>query len=84
MIEWMTQGQAMELRKNVPQYNRFVSRQQSPFLWGNPGPMYLVLLDFIAGQLADEIQVDFEIFKILYWLNYLDFHFVDISTIKSK
>ena len=29
-----------------------------------------------AGWLADEIQLDFEILKILYRLNYLDFYFV--------
>ena len=33
----------------------------------------------MASQLADEILVDFEIFKILYRLNYLAFHFIDIS-----
>ena len=32
-----------------------------------------------AGRLADEIRLDFETFKILYKLNYLDFYFVDIS-----
>ena len=42
--------------------------------------MHLALLGLTAGQLADEIRVDFEIFKILYRLNYLAFHFVDIST----
>ena len=29
-----------------------------------------------AGWLADEMGVDFEIFKILYRLNYSDFYFV--------
>ena len=29
-----------------------------------------------AGWLVDEMRVDFEIFKILYRLNYLDFYFV--------
>ena len=29
-----------------------------------------------AGRLADEIRLDFEILKILYRLNYLDFYFV--------
>ena len=28
------------------------------------------------GRLADEIRLDFEILKILYRLNYLDFYFV--------
>ena len=30
----------------------------------------------LAGRLADEIRLDFEILKILYRLNYLDFYFV--------
>ena len=30
----------------------------------------------LAGRLADEIWLDFEILKILYRLNYLDFYFV--------
>ena len=29
-----------------------------------------------AGRTADEIQVDFEIFNLLYMLNYSDFYFV--------
>ena len=31
------------------------------------------------SRLADKIWLDFEIIKILYRLNYLDFYFVDIS-----
>ena len=31
------------------------------------------------GRMANEIQLDSEIFKILYKLNYLDFYFFDIS-----
>ena len=31
---------------------------------------------WLAGRLADEIRLDFEILKILYRLNYLDFYFV--------
>ena len=31
------------------------------------------LVGLKAGRLADEIQLDFEILKILNWLNYLDF-----------
>ena len=33
----------------------------------------------LAGRLADKLQMDFEIFKILYRLNYLEFYLVDIS-----
>ena len=32
------------------------------------------------GRLADETQLDIEILKIPYRLNYLDFYFVDISS----
>ena len=76
----MTKGQAMALRINVFHYNGFVFRQQLPFFWEKTGPPHLALVDFVAGRLADEIELDFEIFKILYRLNYLDFYFVDIST----
>ena len=33
-----------------------------------------------SGRLADEIWLDFEILKILYSLNYLEFYFVYNST----
>ena len=52
---------------------------QLPFLWEKTGPPHLALVDLKAGRLADEIWLDFEIFKILYRLNYLEFHFVDSS-----
>ena len=79
LIEWMTKGQAMALRINILHYNGFIFRQQLPFFWEKTGPPHLALVDFVAGRLADEIELDFEIFKILYRLNYLDFYFVDIS-----
>ena len=34
------------------------------------------LAGWLAGWLADEMEVDFEILKILYRLNYSDFYFV--------
>ena len=40
---------------------------------------YSKLAGRLAGRLADKLQMDFEIFKILYRLNYLEFYFVDIS-----
>ena len=42
------------------------------------GPMLLWLVGLMAGKQAqaDEIRVDFEIFKILYRLTYSDFYFV--------
>ena len=79
-IEWMTKGQAIALRINVLWYNRFVFRQQLPFLWEKPGPLRLALVGLVAGWLADEIRLDFEILKILYRSNYLVFYFVYSST----
>ena len=35
------------------------------------------------GRQADEMQMDFQIFKILYRLNYLEFYSVDISAMLS-
>ena len=83
-IEWMTKGQAMALRVNVLRNKGFVFRQQSPILWEKTGPLHLALVGltagwlagWLAGRLADEIRLDFEILKILYRLNYLDFYFV--------
>ena len=39
-------------------------------------PELAVLVGLIAGRQADEIWVDFDFFKILYRLNYLNFNFV--------
>ena len=38
--------------------------------------MLLPLVGLTAGWLADEMRVDFKIFKILYKLNYSDFYLV--------
>ena len=72
----MTKGQAMALRVNVLRYKGFVFRQQSPILWEKTGPLLLALVGLTAGRQADKIRLDFEILKILYRLNYLDFYFV--------
>ena len=69
-------GQAMALRVNILRYKGFVFRQQLPILWEKTGPLHLVLVGLMAGRLADEIWLDFEILKILYRLKYLDFYFV--------
>ena len=57
------------------------------FVVRKTGPICLVLVGLMAGRqtgrqvgrqagrLADKIRLDFEILKILYWLNYLDFYF---------
>ena len=76
LIEWMTKGQGMALRINVLQYNRFIFRQQSPFLWEKTRPLCLALVGLMAGRLADKIQLEFWTLKILYRLNYLNFYFV--------
>ena len=39
-------------------------------------PLVGLTAGWLAGWLADEMWVDFKIFKILYRLNYLDFYFV--------
>jgi len=47
-----------------------------PFLYEKSGAIALVLPDFMAGLAswqADEIVLDFEIFKIIYWMKYLTF-----------
>ena len=75
-IEWMTKGQAMALRVNVLRYKGFVFRQQSPILWEKTGPLHLALVGLMAGRLADEIRLDFQVLKILYRVNYFDFYFV--------
>ena len=72
----MTKGQAMALRVNVLRNKGFVFRQQSPILREKTGPLHLALVGLTAGRQADEIRLDFEILKILYRLNYLDFYFV--------
>ena len=66
----------MALRVNVLRNKGFVFRQQSPILRERTGPLHLALVGLTAGWLADEIRLDFEILKILYRLNYLDFYFV--------
>ena len=66
----------MALRVNVLRNKGFVFRQQSPILGEKTGSLHLALVGLTAGRQADEIRLDFEILKILYRLNYLDFYFV--------
>ena len=49
------------------------------FLVKRTGPICLALVNVIAGRPADEIWMDFKIFKTFHRLNYLDFYFVNIS-----
>ena len=48
-MKWTTEGQAMVLKINVLQYNRFVFRQWLPFLWEKTGPIHLTLVSLMAG-----------------------------------
>ena len=70
----------MAQKINFLRYNRFEFRRESPFLREQTGPIRLALVGLIAdrqtGRLADEIRVNFEIFKIPYNLNYSDFYYV--------
>ena len=61
----------MVLRINILRYNVFIFRQQSPFLREKTGPLRLALVGLMAGRLANETRLDFEIFAILYRLNYV-------------
>ena len=79
IIEWIIKGQAMALKINILWYNIFVFRQWSPFLREKYGPILPVLVGLMAGW--QTIWVDFKILKILYWLNYLGFYFVNINAI---
>ena len=76
----MTKGQAMALRINVLRYNGFAFRKQSTFCEKNwtPKPSASGSYDRVADRVVDKTQLDFEIFKILYRLNYLDFYFVNM------
>ena len=65
---------------NLNQNNRSVLAHQYSVLGEKTGPILLSLVGLMAGreagQPADEMQVGFEIFKILYRLNYSGFYFV--------
>ena len=66
-------AQWINLNRN---YRSVVAHRYSA-LWEKTGPMLLPLVGltagWLAGRLADEMGVDFEILKILYRLNYSDF-----------
>ena len=59
---------------NLNRNNRLVVAHRYSALSEKAGPVLLALVDLIAGWLADEMRVDFEIFKILYRPNYLYFY----------
>jgi len=47
-----------------------------PFLCEKSGAIALVLPGLTAGSQADEIELNLEIFKITYWIKYLNFYYV--------
>ena len=61
---------------NLNRNNRSVIAHRYSALREKAGPVLLLLVGLMAGWLADEIRVDFEIFKILYKSNYLYFYFL--------
>ena len=63
MVQWI----------NLNRNNRSVLAHRYFVLWEKPGPILLQLVGIMVGRQADEIQVDFESFKILYRHNYSDF-----------
>ena len=48
---------------NLNQNNSFVNPRQLPLLCGISGAVHIALVGLTAGWLADEIQVNFKIFK---------------------
>ena len=56
--------------------NIFVNPPPLPLSCEISGALHLAQLDLTAGWQADEIQADFEIFKIDCRLKYSSFHFV--------
>ena len=57
-----TKVQWMNLQRN----SNFVNRTRFPLLCEKSGAKILVLVGLTAGRQADEILVDFKIFKSLY------------------
>ena len=66
MAQWVN-----HLRNNI-----FVNPPPLPLSCEISGALHLAQLGLTAGRLADEIQTDFEIFKIGCRLKYLSFRFV--------
>ena len=66
MAQWVNR-----LRNNI-----FVNPPPLPLSYEISGALHLAQLGLTAGWLADEIQVNFEIFKIGCRLKYLSFHFI--------
>ena len=64
----------MALRINFLLYNRFEFSQQSIFLWDKTGPpLATPSASGSYGMLAEEMRLDFEIYKILHSFTILIF-----------
>ena len=61
---------------NRLQNNIFVNPLQLPLLCEISGALHLAQPGLTAGRLADEIQVNFEIFKVGYRSKYSTCHFI--------
>ena len=70
MAQWVNR-----LRNNI-----FVNPPPLPLSCEISGALHLAQPDLTAGWLADEIQADFEIFKIGCRLKYSSFRFVNEDT----
>ena len=66
MAQWINR-----LRNNI-----FVNPPPSPLLCEISGALHLAQPGLMAGRQADEIQVNFENFRIRYRSTYLTFRFV--------
>jgi len=75
-IKGKTMAQWIQLLWN----NSFINQTRLPFLGEKSGAIALVLLGLMAGKqagwLADEIVLNLENFKIIYWIKYLNFRYV--------
>ena len=72
----MIKGIAMAQRVNSLRNSIFVNPPPLPWSCEISGALHLAEPGLTAGWLADEIQADFEIFKIGCRLKYSSFHFV--------
>ena len=66
----------MAQRVNHLRNNIFINPPPLPLLCEISGALHLAQLGLMAGRLADEIQVNFEIFKVGYRSKYLTCRFV--------
>ena len=68
---------------NLHRNNSFVNWTRLSLFCEIFGAVYLALVGLMAGRLADEIQVNFEIFKNCYRSKYLTFCWYSVITAKA-